>query len=89
MRHYRKPSSPLGRPGSPWATVILGRFDTASEHVGDEEADGLRLQIEIGACSPFVVAFRKRAGSSSLTSTVNLRSPRRAVLGGRSFAQPL
>ena len=43
----------------------------------EEEADCLRLLIGVHACSPFVSPFGRVRRSSSLTSIVNLRSPRR------------
>jgi hypothetical protein len=35
--------------------------DRGGEHVGDEEADGLRLLILVGACGPFVAVLRNHA----------------------------
>jgi hypothetical protein len=43
----------------------------------EKQADRLRLLIEVGGHGAFVAAFRNRAEMSSLTSIVNLRSPRR------------
>jgi hypothetical protein len=35
--------------------------DRSGEHVGDEEADGLGLQILVGACGAFVAVLRNHA----------------------------
>jgi hypothetical protein len=45
--------------------------------VGEEQADSLRLLIVVGGHGAFVPAFGNPQRSSSLTSIVNLRSPRR------------
>jgi hypothetical protein len=52
--------------------------DRGVEHVGDEEADGLRLPILVGACGAFVACSAIRRRSSKLTgrdvaSAVRLR----------------
>ena len=45
--------------------------------VVEEQADGLRLLIVVGGHGAFVPRFAIARRSSSLTSIVNLRSPRR------------
>ena len=36
--------------------------DRGGEHIGDEDADGLRLLIVVGASGAFVAALRSREG---------------------------
>jgi hypothetical protein len=52
------------------------------EHVRDEEADGLRLLIEIGACSAFVAVLRNHA--RIIFAHVNRQSPKSARCRSRS-----
>jgi|SRR5580704_10577458 hypothetical protein len=58
------------------------------EHVGDEEADGFRLLIVVGACCAFAACS---AITRRLLAHANRESPKSAALafsGGLSFARP-
>jgi len=79
----------LKRRCDPRNTVILGRFETASEHVGDEEADGSRLLIVVSARGGFVAVLRNHA--EIVLGHANRECPNSAALpfpqGSRSLGR--